>query len=517
MGDALSAFQNLLSQLPEEAGPGGCELVLAQLDPVTARCVRLGAIPHYIDLTVLSVLCTGLSGGELKRVYEKMTTLSLVDSLSGTELALHDSMRRYLFNKLLSGNRQLFAATSSRLTVFFGCQAEKSEGQDRDRLFRHRMFHLIGADEQAGIAEFELLCRRYRRGRRMDDCSAILKLVHEYDAGLSQQSLGVITYHEGKLESDRRNWELARPLFEKVLANPEIDDRLRVKAWNRIGLVDIEARRWEEAIASFQSARQIAARNQYGELALIYDNLAVAYQRLGNRERAEHFNRESIALAGRNEDRLCLATALNTQGTLLASFREYKEAIQAYSRALDNLDESTEQLHRAQIYNNIGGLYADLADWQRSQHYFEMSLKISSEHLDTLGQARTLANLIRVYRSAGRIVDAIAAGERAIAYFTVMHDDCGAGNAALSLAKLYRSVRRKDEALKKYDEALKYFESAGTIATKEYTTAKTDRATLLHAPGIPWWVWTAAAVICILFILFVVAVLWFVITNTRLP
>jgi tetratricopeptide (TPR) repeat protein len=510
VSDALAAFRHLLSRMPEDAGPGGCELVLSQLDEVTARSVRLGAIPHYLDLRILPVLCPELSDTEAERVYAKIATLSLV-TCSGTELALHDSVRRYLFNNLLAGNRPLFAEISARLNIFFASQANGSEGQDRERLLQHRMFHLIGADERAGITEFERMCRGYRHRGQTDACSAVLKLVHEYDAGFDQRSCGIIDYHEGKLQSDRRNWELAQPLFEKILHNPEIDARLRMKAWNRLGLVHIETRKWEEAITCFEWAKRIAAENEYRELARIYDDLAVAYRGLGNRERAEYFIRESIALAKRNNDRLCLATALNTKGTLLASFREYKEAIAAYLQALENLDESSDQLRRAQIFNNIGGLYADLAEWKESQHYFEMSLSISSEHLDTLGQARTLANLIRVYRSAGRIDQAIAAGERAIAYFNVMHDDCGAGNAALSLAKLCRGMGRKDDALKKYDEALKCFKNAGPIAAREYRIAETDRGALLHAPGIPWWVWAAAAFFLLLIVL-LVALLWYAAT-----
>lgn len=490
MGDALAAFQQLLGKSQEDAGPGACEVVLSQLEPLTAECVRRGAIPHHIDKRVLETLVPETPNDEIDRIYEKLATLSLV-ALRRDSLAIHDAVRTYLFRQWLTSYSGTFKAISSRLTELFAAEAETLIGQERDRLCRHAMFHLIGADQSRGMAEFEKLVRRYRRVGVLENCGAVIKLVHEYDPGLTAASSAILAYHEGKLESDRRNWDPAQTLFTKVIHTEEADERLRMKALNRLGLVQIEMRQWTQATECFDAALQIAKRGDYPELGLIYDDLAVAFKGLRQRERAEEFVHESIKVATRKQDRLCLATAYNTQGTLLASFHEVKEAIAAYLKALDNLDDA-HRLLRAQIYNNIGGLYADLAEWAQSEKYFEMSLAISKEGADTIGQARTLANMIRVHRSAGRIDEAISAGDRAIAYFETLHDDVGAGNAALSLAKLFRALNRVDDALQRCDQAAKFFSRAG--ASRELAIAETERRSLVRTPGIPWWAWVSAVV-----------------------
>ena len=51
--------------------------------------------------------------------------------------------------------------------------------------------------------------------------------------------------------------------------------------------------------------------------------------------------------------------------------RKYKEAIDAFQVVLENEDES------AEIYNNIGVSYSNLADYKNAETYFNKALKLN--------------------------------------------------------------------------------------------------------------------------------------------
>src|ERR1017187_1410660 len=98
------------------------------------------------------------------------------------------------------------------------------------------------------------------------------------------------------------------------------------------------------------------------------------------------------------------------------SYNEHREAIAAYEKSRGYLDQAHDHFRLAALYNNLGDEYSDLAEWTKSLQFFELSLHISEEAADTIGQARALTNLGRVYWNSNRQDEAIVAGQTAASY-----------------------------------------------------------------------------------------------------
>lgn len=511
MGDALARFKQLLSGAGSNSAEASCELLLAQLEPALARCFRLCAIPHQFDTALLKALLPESSDTQVQGYYESLSRLALVN-IRGDARALHDTARSYLFGKWLEQNSQEFREASARLQVFFDSQLAGKEGLDQIEALRQRMFHWIGADQPGGIAEFERLCRLARNANRLAGCASAIALVHEYDLILTENSRGLLAYHEAKLAADRNDCKRAAEILHTLLANRSVSEQVHMKAHNRLGLVYLAERQWDDAIAALQSAEKLAVKNgNVPELPLILNDMAVAYSKKGMRERSQALLDRSIKMAEKENDLLCLARDYNTLGTLHRSHNEHREAIAAYEKSLAYLAQANDHFRRAAVYNNLGDEYSDLADWTKSLQFFELSLQISKEAADTIGQARTLTNLMRVYWNSDRPSEAIAAGQLAANYFETLRDDYNAGNAMLRLARLYRSEKRRDAALETYGRAIELYQKAG--ARSDAANVEEERAALVRPPGLPWWAW--AAIVMISAILVIFAILMIVVGASR--
>lgn len=501
VGDALARFKQLLEGAGSSSADASCELLLAQLEPALAQCFRLCAIPHQFDRALLKVLLPASGEAQIQAFCESLSRLALVNVRSDG-LALHDTARSYLFGKWLEQNRQEFREANARLRDHFESHLTGTAGQEQIDALRQRMFHWIGADQPAGIAEFERLCREARHAARLSSCATLIALVHEYDPILSENSRGVLAYHEAKLAADRNDWKLAQERLEQVLANTAVSELLHMKAHNRFGLVYLAQRKWDEAIAALENAERIARRNADApELPLILHDMAVAYRHKGMRERSQELLSRSIKIAEKGNDLLCLARDYNSLGTLHRSYNEHREAIAAYEKSRGYLDQAHDHFRLAALYNNLGDEYSDLAEWTKSLQFFELSLHISEEAADTIGQARALTNLVRVYWNSNRQDEAIVAGQTAASYFTALRDDYSAGAAMLRVARLYRSARRNEAALEAYGRTIELFQKAG--ASGDVANVEEERAALVHPPGLPW-AWAGIIVLVLVLVIFLV-------------
>jgi len=502
--DPLQEFQRRMLATAQ-AGPGAsAELLLDVMDATTARLLRLGAIPHQFDLDILHALAPDLAHGEIQQRCEEFGRLSFV-AAGADGWALHDGVRRHLFSQWFKPQaREEFVTASSCLADFFQRQAEVSQGEAAETARRRRMFHLVGADQEAGFQEFERLFRRARHNLLYSECSQLLQLLHEYDGYLAARYGLWLAYHEAKLAADQRNLDQAEATFQRLLQEPDASPELRAAVYVRLGYVHDDRRNWDEAIRCYERALALAETTEAARHTLprILHDLGAAYREKDELERAEELLARSIALAREQNNLSSQALAYNSLGTLALKRRDVRAAIDAFEKSLDALQRNDEIFRTAQVYNNLGLAYADLPDWARSAEYFRKSLEIKTKAGDTLGQASALNNMARVQAIQGDLAAAIDSSSRAIALFTDMRDLYDAALARHNRGKLYHRMKDGVRARQDFTQAMESFRSLGRSA--EADAVARDLQGLDARAGLPWWVW-GAVVLFFLLLLVVVA------------
>ncbi len=481
MDELLEEFQHLIDRLPGGTLAGGIELLLQQLEPDRAEQLKLCGIPHQFDPFILQALVPGLDSLQAEARCVEFSRLSII--IAHPEgLAIHDEARHHVFNDWLRAQHAPgFVVASARLVEYFDRMALEASGEALENIERRRMFHLVGAEQARGFVEFEQLFRQMRYQFRLNECESLINLMHEYDAILLPTYRVRLAYHEGKLAADRCQWARAEQLFKHVLSHGSLEPELRVKAYNRLGIVYAEQRNWQGAVDFSQKALQLAGPlADAGDLICrILHDLGSAYRDSGDLTQARKFLQDSLKLAEGRQDLSALALGYNSLGTLYRKLGDGPQAIAAYDKSLEYLNRCQERFRPAQVYNNLGIAYADLRDWQKSEQYFQQSLDIKRQAGDTLGQAMTLNNLAQVYQNLQLPQRAIDIAQQAMKLFSEMRDLHNVALVQRYLGKLYRSMGRPDMARQSFTAASQLFtslqehnEAAATCQESEALTAK---------------------------------------------
>ncbi|SRR6266545_1943583 len=514
MDKRLEEFQQLLNELSAKGSGGAVDLLLKQMDPDEARCLRLCAIPHEFDVSILRTLAPELSDAQANKYFDAFSKLSLI-AKRNESLAMHEESRRYLFDQWLEPGRQAeFGAASRRLTEYFAAQATQlqtitaTETSDVvERAMRNRMFHLIGASRAEGLAEFERICRQRREEMRLGTCETLIKLVHEYDGVLQPVEAATVAYHEGKLPADRQQWKTAEELFSRVLATEGVSTQLKVKTLCRLGIISDAQRRWAAAIDFFKQGLERADERPdcFAQIIHLHLNLGSTYRDSGQLPRAEELLQKGITLAKNAHDLSSLADGYNSLGTLYLKLNDLPKAVGTYELSLKHLAELGDEFRPAQVYNNLGNAYANQRDWQKSEEFFRRSLEIKRQAGDNSGQAMTLTNLERVYRAQQQPQRAIEACEKATVLFGEVRDEYNMAVVKRLLGRIYRATGNKDLARRAFNEAAELFARCKEHAEADAT--RKEAKELDRKFSLPWWV-VLAIVLFVLFLILVAVVMW---------
>ncbi len=466
MTELPAYVRDLLDKLASGGNP--LEILLAALPTDEGRFLRLCAIPHTFSPPLLPVLDPQLSEAEAAAKYAGLAKLAIVRQV-GDRLALHDDARAHLFRSWLEGATLEFAEVSGRLAGYFRGQVVelRADIAAAEEAQLRMVFHLIGADERRGIAEFERTSRQLRYRLHWAMLERLLGLVDEYAAVLNSTSRAAVQYHRGKLAADLRQWEVAKTQFEGVMACEAAGDDRRLHSRIRLGMVEASRRDWDAAIAVFERALGELDRGSSSTpdreklVALTLLDLGSAWREKHNYSKAADFIGRGLQRAENHPNAYIQANAYNSRGRLHADLDEREHAIADYQRSLELLEKDGDSLRAADVLNNLGVEYLKSARWQESRSFFERSLQIKREAEDAAGQARVLNNLARLERRAQAQPRAIALLGQAAQLFEEVHDYFSAGVAKRNLARCHRAINEIAGFTEGLKEARKLFEQAG--------------------------------------------------------
>ena len=501
---AVADFERLLL----DAQKTGTEssMFLQVMAPPDAHAFRLCAIPHSYDAQLIQQLLPALTPEEAQKRSTAFAGLAAVTPVIDG-WAIHDKWRREIFQTWLSSeNRQEFEGASRRLAEFFAVRAGTADPEARQTAMRRHMYHLIGADATEGLRSFEHMCRRARQQLRYAECTALIKMVHDYDAILTVSQRTIVSYHEAKLASDTRDWATAERLLQLLVDSVNVGVVLRVKANLRLGYVLAQQGNLQAALEACQRARALAEGDATASATLprVLHELGVTYRDLGDQEEALRLLRDSADRAAANTEWNSFAIAQNSLGGLYLKQRLAGPAIEAFRASLERLDRDQDPLRVSQVYNNIALAYIEQRDWTTAEEWFGKSLEIKRKAGDVLGQALAFNNLLRVHMAQGEFEAAVKMASQATHYFQMGGNLRGAALAQQNLAKAYRKLGKPQLARECYDDAIKLFTNAGDNNAAQALRAEV--ATLDVHVGLPWWAWIAVVLMGLFFALFIVLI-----------
>ena len=483
--DSLATFRRLLESTTAPSGADSPVLLTDSLvGPAAGAVLRRCAVPHEFDPALLQRLGT-YGEAEAAERYAQFSELSVIQ-VNADALCVHERWRRPLWSWWLEDTQRAeFVALNEALVEWFAAMPERSGD---DTAARRRMFHLVGCRQDEGLQAFEALFRAARHRRRFSECSLLLRLIHEYDPLLRPRERALLTYHEGKLASDLRDWERSLTLLRTVADDEAVEVRLRVNAEVRVGHTLRQAGRPLEALTVLEKARdRVAAADPTAARSawrVLYE-LGEVYRDLGQADDASAMLTRALASANDDEEDADVAGMLNSLGTVQLKLREIDSAIESFRASLDYLKQRGDAVRSGGVLNNLGLAQLERCDWPAAEESLAASLEAKRAAGDLLGQATTQLNLSRVQASQEHLDGACHSAEQAATLYEAAGDVRGRVRARLATARLLRRSGRMVE----WAALLQALASEAQAAGDEVTaaTARAELARNARRGGVPWW------------------------------
>lgn len=182
------------------------------------------------------------------------------------------------------------------------------------------------------------------------------------------------------------NYEKSRDLYLKI------SDTLGIaKVSNSIGLIEIERGNYAVGLQNSLSAISIFEKqNLIGELSTAYNNLAEAYYKTNQIDKAIDYNYKALEVRKQIEDNDGIIASTKNIADLYSLLKEHRKAIEYYEIALDFLNPNSDPDLRGEILPKLGNEYLRFKEYDKASKYLVEGLKYNRKQDNKEGILRAL-------------------------------------------------------------------------------------------------------------------------------
>jgi CHAT domain-containing protein/tetratricopeptide (TPR) repeat protein len=194
---------------------------------------------------------------------------------------------------------------------------------------------------------------------------------------------------------------------------------------------------------SLEISRQIGDRQ--GEAASL-NNLGTAYQSLGQFHRAIEFHQQSLEISRKIGNSQGEAISLGNLGNAYDSLGQYQKALEFHQESLVIKREIGDRQGEAASLGNLGAAYQSLGQYQKASEFNQQYLEISREIGSRRGEAASLGNLGNAYQSLGQYQKAIEFYQQYLEISREIGDRVGESSSLNNLGNTFLKTHQLAEA-----------------------------------------------------------------------
>jgi tetratricopeptide (TPR) repeat protein len=237
---------------------------------------------------------------------------------------------------------------------------------------------------------------------------------------------------------------------------PESEPEVRVPFEK--GRAAMAAYKWDEAIKSFEEAKQHAAGT---ELAALHGLVGHCHHMPGRLPQALASFKESARLAEQFHDKPGQAYATDRAGAVLRDQGKLDRALVKHEEALKLAKEAGARPQEAYALGNIGAFHYVSGEPAKAYRYYEDALKIHEETGDRHGQASVLCNIGLASLGKGEQDKALEYCEKSLALAREIGDKGTEAGALANIDYLRSDHLKPYERLVNQEQALKLMREVG--------------------------------------------------------
>ena len=276
--------------------------------------------------------------------------------------------------------------------------------------------------------------------------------------------MGQDTYRDDLKSRDSYN-NHKKSYLQKLTKRAKRNNQLAV-IYNELGLVYQKEANLDSAEYCHRKALDYAQKVGKGneEIAISNNKIGVVHYYRGQYDTAAYYFNEAIpfytnqALKANSLNNLALMHKYNSDPDL---------AIEKYLSALGIYRELEDTLKQIFIYNNIGSLHNGLEEYKKAKKYFKLGLGLAQNDDFIEGRYSCKSNLASLYSQEEKYERAIVMFKEIITYYKEKKDYPSMIVSQNNLALSYSGLGREKDALQLYLGALEIMESSGIESNKD--------------------------------------------------
>jgi tetratricopeptide (TPR) repeat protein len=255
--------------------------------------------------------------------------------------------------------------------------------------------------------------------------------------------------------------------------NPDVD-RLLLDFADETAYVgqlryDVRRERIPQLEALAEAGKRLGRKDAQG---MALGNLGLAYNNLGEYQRAIDYHEQSLAVKREIGDRRGEGNSLGNLGIAYKNLGEYQRAIEFHEQRLAIAREIGDRRGEGQALGNLGVAYQNLGEYQRAIEYYEQQLVIVHEIGDRRGEGTALGNLGIAYDNLGEYQRAIEYYEQAKAIDQEIGNQEGVARHSWNLGLLYEQQGELARAEPLIAHAAAFFAQIGHAQHAKLTADK---------------------------------------------
>lgn len=203
-------------------------------------------------------------------------------------------------------------------------------------------------------------------------------------------------YYKALIYAGRNDYYNAMDHFDKSKKlYVELKDAVGIaNVSNQIGMIEINRGNYVAGLTNSLAAIKIFEdKNLYEDLSVAYNNLAEAYSKTHQIDKALEFNIKALTIRERFQDSSGIKISTKNIAKLYSERKEHRKAIEYYEAVLGMIDPKTDQALRGEVLPRIGEEYLKFKDYDKAAEYLLQGLKYNRRTNDEEGLLRALNSI----------------------------------------------------------------------------------------------------------------------------
>ncbi|MEP6682760.1 MAG: tetratricopeptide repeat protein [Parafilimonas sp.] len=189
-----------------------------------------------------------------------------------------------------------------------------------------------------------------------------------------------------------------------------------------------------------QSAGLFKEVNDKKGMAASYENLAIAYESLGDYPKALQTFQQAANIDEALNDEEALAVNYGHMGIFYDDLSQPLKALDYCNKSLAIFKRTGNKTGIAHNYTSIGNIYLSLSKYEKAIDYFRQSFKMYTQLGDKSGEAKSLGNMGMAYTALSQFPEALQHNEKSYSLNKELGDKSGMASVLNNIADIYMNA-----------------------------------------------------------------------------